>query len=632
MHDLLKVLSVSILMILLIGMSIYAQYPIREDAIWARNLNGATITLDGVLNEAAWSQAESLTVAYGVNNGLPTSGWRPEHQPEAIKDPTNATVKFLSDGHQLYLGFTIPDSSIGGNADWARWDAILMSIKDRASDSRPTPALEFFYTWWYANIPGMVVPGAPPRFVGTFGNYNDTSRTIQQKNVWDARSVIVGQSNDSLPDEAWIVEMRVCIDSLGYQAYQANGDVIELNFSIWDCDHLFDGDPLKTSTTRSDWQSPWGNANNHNVGRIYIRSDVTVSSSTLPEIPPDVILKNGANFPDPTINGILDEEVWDGAYTFQIKWNDPVVRASYPGVGPYRSGQYQPQVGGLTAPVIDPSDGTFKMFFKGNFLYFGANVNDQLVQGVAEEDRFDAVKLLIGDRVALDSDSRMVFRVLTVTFDLSGAIMAGNYLPTMVDSSQTQYAVTLKGATTVNNNTDVDEGFIVEMKIDLTYLGYSSGLGDNLLFMGVDLYDGDSFDDPLNNYGTRTWWFRENDWGQATPWAVMDPNLMVGIDEQLSAQLPTSLEIIGNYPNPFNPVTSIRYSLPFMGTVELSVFNLLGQEISKINAGLKNAGNHELNFSGKTLSSGVYFYRLTLTNPATGKTQSSTINKMVLIK
>ncbi len=94
-------------------MSVNAQYPAREDVVWARSTAGETITLDGVLNEAAWAQAESIQVIYGVSGPLPSSGYRSEYQPEANTDSTRATVNFLINGNQLYLGFTIPDSSIG---------------------------------------------------------------------------------------------------------------------------------------------------------------------------------------------------------------------------------------------------------------------------------------------------------------------------------------------------------------------------------------------------------------------------------------------------------------------------------------------------------------------------------------
>ncbi|MCI0531765.1 MAG: hypothetical protein L0Y74_07460, partial [candidate division Zixibacteria bacterium] len=157
----------SIAMLMLIATTVMAQ---RQDVIWARNVAGATITMDGVLNEPAWAAAEELQIIYGQPGPLPTSAWRPEFQPEAIFDPTNATIKFLVEGNYLWVGFEIPDSSVGGIADWARWDGILMNIRDRASAARPTPATEYFYTWWYVNIPGQIVPGATPRFIGRFGN------------------------------------------------------------------------------------------------------------------------------------------------------------------------------------------------------------------------------------------------------------------------------------------------------------------------------------------------------------------------------------------------------------------------------------------------------------------------------
>ncbi|MCK7525774.1 MAG: hypothetical protein MZV64_53275 [Ignavibacteriales bacterium] len=63
---------------------------------------------------------------------MPTSGWRAEFQADAVTDPTHATVKFLvSSDNQLWLAFDIPDSSIGGNATWARFDGILMNLKDK---------------------------------------------------------------------------------------------------------------------------------------------------------------------------------------------------------------------------------------------------------------------------------------------------------------------------------------------------------------------------------------------------------------------------------------------------------------------------------------------------------------------
>ncbi|HET9234140.1 MAG TPA: hypothetical protein VFP10_08390, partial [Candidatus Eisenbacteria bacterium] len=68
--------------------------PVRKDVIWARVASGP-ITLNGILNEPSWGQAESVLVRYGQENGIPGSGWKPEAGISPI-NPTNATLKFLT--------------------------------------------------------------------------------------------------------------------------------------------------------------------------------------------------------------------------------------------------------------------------------------------------------------------------------------------------------------------------------------------------------------------------------------------------------------------------------------------------------------------------------------------------------
>jgi hypothetical protein len=621
-----------LLLLWLLMLTVYAnaQYQPRQDIIWARSTAGETITLDGVLNEPAWAKAESLQVVYGTKGPIPSSGYRSENNPEGITDSTHATVKFLTNDNLLYIAFIIPDSSIGGGATgaaWPFWDGVLMSVKNAKSSDRPAPAVEIFPTFLFT---GDSV-GAPLK-LGYNGKYRDQT-SADQLARWDAAVKIQGTSNDdSTPDTSWILEMKINLDSLGYHATAQEGDVIALNFSIWDQDWYFTQNTLRMSAERTWWQAPWGNANGPNFGRVMTRPDVTINSGALPAVPPDVIIPNGAGLPDPVIDGKIDEATWAGAYSFNIAWSDSILRNSYPGIGPLASGQWQPElVTGSRPPILDPSFATVKMFFKDHYLYLGADVNDQLIQGTETYDQVDGLGLILADRGTLDENEHIpVFKLLRMNFSLDGTLRAYDALTSLIDSGAT-IASSLKGQSTINDNTDVDEGYYLEMKLDLTKFGYPADLGDKLLFAGVDLYDGDSFDDAVKNYGTRTWWFREHTGGPAAAWMEMDPNKLTDVEKTKTSLIPETIILTGNYPNPFNPSTKINYSIPQNGSVILIVYNSLGQQVSKIAVGNQNAGTYEYMFNANNLSSGIYFYQLVL-NSIEGKSFESKAGKMMLMK
>lgn len=80
--------------------------------------------------------------------------------------------------------------------------------------------------------------------------------------------------------------------------------------------------------------------------------------------------------------------------------------------------------------------------------------------------------------------------------------------------------------------------------------------------------------------------------------------------------LPTEIALKQNYPNPFNPETNIEFQLPTATNVTLEVFNLLGQKVTTLVSGYRDAGYHTVrwngtNDSGELVPSGVYFYRMT---------------------
>jgi parallel beta-helix repeat protein len=73
------------------------------------------------------------------------------------------------------------------------------------------------------------------------------------------------------------------------------------------------------------------------------------------------------------------------------------------------------------------------------------------------------------------------------------------------------------------------------------------------------------------------------------------------------SMLPSGYKLFNIYPNPFNPAAVITYELPKAVHVYLKVYDILGNEISVLENGLKQAGKHEVLFNGGNLSSGVYF-------------------------
>lgn len=71
-----------------------------------------------------------------------------------------------------------------------------------------------------------------------------------------------------------------------------------------------------------------------------------------------------------------------------------------------------------------------------------------------------------------------------------------------------------------------------------------------------------------------------------------------------------SFKLENNYPNPFNPSTSIKFTLPEVSQVKLNVYNALGEMVAELINGQMNSGSHEIKFDASNLSSGIYIYTL----------------------
>ncbi|MBL7074739.1 T9SS type A sorting domain-containing protein [candidate division KSB1 bacterium] len=84
---------------------------------------------------------------------------------------------------------------------------------------------------------------------------------------------------------------------------------------------------------------------------------------------------------------------------------------------------------------------------------------------------------------------------------------------------------------------------------------------------------------------------------------------MVSIDENI-VLVPTQFSLSPNYPNPFNPITTIKYGLPKESEVTLKIFNILGREVATLVAQHQPAGYHQINWDATDYSSGIYFCQI----------------------
>lgn len=102
----------------------------------------------------------------------------------------------------------------------------------------------------------------------------------------------------------------------------------------------------------------------------------------------------------------------------------------------------------------------------------------------------------------------------------------------------------------------------------------------------------------------------------------------VSVEEE--QQIPSTIRLHQNYPNPFNPSTQITFDLQSGGFVQLTVLDIMGREIATLVSQRLQAGSHQVEFLSSGLSSGVYLYRLDVSE--SGNARVSETRMMTLIK
>ncbi|OGU46156.1 MAG: hypothetical protein A2000_13385 [Ignavibacteria bacterium GWB2_36_8] len=125
----------------------------------------------------------------------------------------------------------------------------------------------------------------------------------------------------------------------------------------------------------------------------------------------------------------------------------------------------------------------------------------------------------------------------------------------------------------------------------------------------LSIFTGNKF--CLFNYATvATGGFVDFDWFRIS----MSATTEVSPEEGILNEIPRTFFLGQNFPNPFNPSTQIKYSVPQSGYITLKAYNLLSEEVATLYQGILQPGNYEATFDGTKLASGVYLYQLSARN------------------
>jgi hypothetical protein len=613
----------------LLSASLVAQFSPRKDYVWARDVAGATMTLDGKMNESVWKKADSIVIQYGQYDGTPGGGWKITNGSGNVTDPQNVVVKFLTDKahNMLYIGIVAKDSSVGGSG-WENSDGVLAGIYDRTHLATNLTTLHRdIFLMWGMDSASSAVGGSPQKG----GNLPSAGIVNYATTVQGTANSDTNGAGGYVADTSWTMELAVSLDSLGYNANSATTDAVDMSICIWDAD--WPASSARHIATKAWWGNEWGNNGGVMAGRVLMRTDVNVNTTTVPTYGPDMTIKNGVNFPDVVVDGSLSDSIWKYVPSLDLQYGNATLRATYPKEG--RSGQWVPKYNSLNG-VIDPGLAHVKMFFQGDTLYVGADVSDQSILTYVGDDFFDGLQISLNPPVdsLRDGVHQMAAKRFGVAPDSAVNGGAKALWDAVTGNSTTpgfRYGAKLKTGSVLNSTSVVSTGYTIEMAFDLTKFGYTHGSLNKTVSIGVNYHDYDRTATDTSSY--RTWWFREWPWTSTPAFAVLNNSSVITTTGVANvANVPREFILYHNYPNPFNPATTIQFSLPDIGNVKIRIYDLLGRLVSLQELVGQSTGMHQYVYDASKLASGVYYYNVEYISARGDSRRLSPTEKMVLLK
>lgn len=91
---------------------------------------------------------------------------------------------------------------------------------------------------------------------------------------------------------------------------------------------------------------------------------------------------------------------------------------------------------------------------------------------------------------------------------------------------------------------------------------------------------------------------------------IIKNDLITSVKEEDVSEAPADFKLFQNFPNPFNPVTTISWQISKGSHTTIKVYDILGNEVAALVNAYRSAGKYETKFNAVNLSSGIYFYRI----------------------
>ncbi len=339
-----------------------------------------------------------------------------------------------------------------------------------------------------------------------------------------------------------------------------------------------------------------------NVGNVYHTSETSPNSNTWTgwsQITGDTLRAGFAVTPDTDGQIILAGDKRDASHDFVVTWQQS---------GDTWNGGWKDLGNGGTntrerVRFARNADGRLAMFVRGNsgeVDYASQEKNEPDTvwsswQGLGKSLRNDFVvsRALDGRLVVIGIDQSSPHGI----YNLWQATPGGGW-----DTSSSAWGYKPIGLP--SNNITFNIGLMVGLTVDGRMQFFAKG-SDGNVWSDWWLYE-DTVQNGISYYKWSSWTTENNFGGPNIIWKIGNGN-----KNKLSSNTKLGkFQLIGNYPNPFNPTTTIQYHIPKTSFVTLTVYDVLGDKIANLVYARETPGIYNVIFDGSKFSSGVYFYRL----------------------